>query len=75
MVPLPRYTTVGGIPITQLMPEDRIAAISERTAKGGGEIVALLEKAQPSTRLDPLRPSWPKPCSTTVVASFLPHVI
>ena len=44
MVPLPRYTTVGGIPITQLMSEDRIKSISERTAKGGGEIVALLEK-------------------------------
>ncbi len=44
MVPLPRYTTVGGIPITQLMPPDRIDAIAERTAKGGGEIVALLEK-------------------------------
>lgn len=42
MVPLPRYTTVGGIPITQLIPEDRIKAISERTAKGGGEIVQLL---------------------------------
>ena len=42
MVPLPRYTTVGGIPITQLIPEDRIKAISERTASGGGEIVKLL---------------------------------
>ncbi len=44
MVPLPRYTTVGGIPITQLMSADRIKAISERTAGGGGEIVKLLEK-------------------------------
>ena len=42
MVPLPRYTTVGGIPITQLMSEERIQAISERTAGGGGEIVKLL---------------------------------
>ena len=44
MVPLPRYTTVGGIPITQLMSEDRIEAISARTASGGGEIVKLLER-------------------------------
>ena len=44
MVPLPRYTTVGGIPITQLIPEDRIEAISARTAGGGGEIVKLLER-------------------------------
>tara|TARA_B100000989_G_scaffold52662_2_gene35152 strand:- start:376 stop:1356 length:981 start_codon:yes stop_codon:yes gene_type:complete len=44
MVPLPRYTTVGGIPITQLMSEERIREISERTAGGGGEIVKLLER-------------------------------
>tara|TARA_Y100001954_G_scaffold239002_1_gene310237 strand:+ start:2035 stop:3054 length:1020 start_codon:yes stop_codon:yes gene_type:complete len=44
MVPLPRYTTVGGIPITQLISQDRIEAISERTAGGGGEIVKLLER-------------------------------
>ena len=44
MVPLPRYTTVGGIPITQLMSQDRIEAISARTAGGGGEIVKLLER-------------------------------
>ena len=44
MVPLPRYTTVGGIPITQLISPERIQAISERTAGGGGEIVKLLER-------------------------------
>ena len=44
MVPLPRYTTVSGIPITQLMDRATIEAISERTAGGGGEIVKLLEK-------------------------------
>lgn len=43
MVPLPHYTTVSGIPITQLLPQDRIDAIMERTRKGGGEIVALLK--------------------------------
>ena len=44
MVPLPRYTTVNGIPIDQLLNDDEIAAISERTASGGGEIVKLLER-------------------------------
>ena len=44
MVPLPRYTTVSGIPITQLMDDETIAAICKRTAGGGGEIVKLLEK-------------------------------
>ena len=43
MVPLPRYTTVSGIPITELMSEDRVAALSERTANGGAEIVSLLK--------------------------------
>ncbi len=43
MVPLPRYTTVAGVPIGELIPKDRIKAISERTAGGGGEIVKLLK--------------------------------
>ncbi len=43
MVPLPRYSTVAGIPITDLLPADRIAALVERTANGGAEIVALLK--------------------------------
>ncbi|HQM31252.1 MAG TPA: malate dehydrogenase [Candidatus Hydrogenedentes bacterium] len=43
MVPLPAYTTVSGVPVTQLMAEDKIEAIVERTRKGGGEIVALLK--------------------------------
>lgn len=43
MIPLPRYSTVGGIPITELLPPDRIAAIVERTRQGGGEIVNLLK--------------------------------
>ncbi len=42
MVPLPRYTTVAGIPLTQLMAKDKIDAIVDRTKKGGGEIVKLL---------------------------------
>ncbi len=43
MVPLPRYTTVSGIPITELMPEERVQTLIERTRKGGGEIVQLLK--------------------------------
>jgi malate dehydrogenase len=42
MVPLPRYTTVGGIPVTELLDADTIEAIVNRTKKGGGEIVNLL---------------------------------
>ena len=44
MVPLPRYTTVNGIPVTQLLSDSEVSAICERTASGGGEIVKLLEK-------------------------------
>ncbi|WP_026370210.1 malate dehydrogenase [Kallotenue papyrolyticum] len=43
MVPLPRYTTVAGIPVTQFISEERLAQIVERTKKGGGEIVQLLK--------------------------------
>ncbi len=43
MVPLPRYSTVAGIPITELMSKDRIDAIVDRTANGGAEIVKLLK--------------------------------
>ncbi len=42
MVPLPRYSTVAGIPITELLDEDTIDAIVKRTAAGGAEIVKLL---------------------------------
>lgn len=44
MVPLPRYTTVSGIPITQLLDTETIESIGKRTAGGGGEIVKLLER-------------------------------
>ena len=43
MVPLPRYSTVAGIPITELLSQDRINALVERTANGGAEIVGLLK--------------------------------
>ena len=42
MVPLPRYTTVGGIPVTELIDNDRLDEIIDRTKFGGGEIVKLL---------------------------------
>jgi len=42
MVPLPRYTTVGGIPVTEMIDADKLEAIVNRTKKGGGEIVNLL---------------------------------
>src|SRR6187549_3697941 len=42
MVPLPRYSTVAGIPITDLLPKDRIDAICKRTAEGGAEITKLV---------------------------------
>ena len=43
MVPLVRLTTVGGVPVTELLGADKLAAIVERTRKGGGEIVNLLK--------------------------------
>ena len=42
MVPLPRFSTVNGVTITELIPADRIEAMSDRTRKGGAEIVKLL---------------------------------
>lgn len=43
MVPLASYTSVSGIPLSQLLPQDRIDALVERTRKGGGEIVGYLK--------------------------------
>ncbi len=43
MVPLPRYSTVAGIPITHLLPKDKIDRLVQRTRDGGGEIVNLLK--------------------------------
>jgi len=43
MVPLPRYSSVAGIPLPELLPADRINALVERTRNGGAEIVALLK--------------------------------
>ena len=43
MVPLPRYSTVAGIPLPDLLPKEKIDAIVDRTRKGGAEIVNLLK--------------------------------
>jgi malate dehydrogenase len=43
MVPLPRLTMVGGVPLTELLPSEKIDAIVKRTAGGGAEIVSLLK--------------------------------
>lgn len=43
MVPIARYTTISGIPLSHFLPQDRIDAIIERTRKGGGEIVKYLK--------------------------------
>ncbi len=43
MVPLPRFSTIGGIPVTEFIPPDRLNAIVDRARKGGGEIVNLLK--------------------------------
>jgi malate dehydrogenase len=55
MVPLPRYSTVAGIPITELMAKDRIDAIVDRTRNGGAEIVNLLKTS-----------AWYAPAASTV---------
>jgi malate dehydrogenase len=43
MVPIPRLSTIAGVPMTELMPQERVDAIVKRTAGGGAEIVALLK--------------------------------
>jgi malate dehydrogenase len=43
MVPLSRYSTVAGVPITELLPPERVKALEDRTANGGAEIVGLLK--------------------------------
>ncbi len=43
MVPLPRFTTVKGVPLTELLPSERLSELIQRTRNGGAEIVALLK--------------------------------
>jgi len=42
MVPLPRYTTVAGIPVTEMISDEKLETIVNRTKKGGGELVGLM---------------------------------
>ena len=60
MVPLPRYSTVAGIPITELMTKERIDAISKRTADGGAEITKLVGTSAWYAPARPL-PRWSRP--------------
>src|SRR3954470_2552263 len=64
MVPLSRYSTVAGVPITELLPPDRVRALEERTANGGAEVVALLKTG--SAFYAPAAPAF------ALVAAILP---
>src|SRR3984893_8924631 len=55
MVPLPRYSTVGGVPVTELLSKEKLAAIVQRTRDGGVEIVNLLKTS-----------AWYAPASSVV---------
>ena len=75
MVPVVQYSTVAGIPIPDLIKmgwssQEKIDAIVKRTRGGGGEIVALLGPAAPSTPPPPARSRWPRASSRTRSACF-----
>jgi malate dehydrogenase len=55
MVPLPRYSTVGGVPVTELLPKEKLDAIVQRTRDGGAEVVNLLKTS-----------AWYAPASSVV---------
>ena len=55
--PLPRYTTVAGIPVTEMIEEDKLEAIVNRTKKGGGELVKLMGLLHGMLRV-PQRLKW-----------------
>ena len=61
MVPLPRYSTVAGIPITELMDKATIDRLVQRTRDGGAEIVKHLRPEAPITLPRPQSPKWWKP--------------
>ena len=55
MVPLPRHSTVGGIPLTELLPQDKLDAIVKRTRNGGAEIVGAAQDGSAPTSPRPPR--------------------
>ena len=65
MVPMPSCTSVGGIPISQLIDAERLHEIVERTRNGGAEIVACLRRAAPTTPRRRPRRKWSRPSSAT----------
>ena len=65
MVPLSRYSTVAGVPITELLPPDRVKALEERTANGERRSWHSSRPVRPSTRRPPRRSRWSsRSCST-----------
>ena len=70
MVPLPRYSTVAGIPLPELMKAERIEALVERTRNGGAEIVACSRPAALSTPRPRRCSTWSTRSSTTGSASW-----
>lgn len=65
MVPLPRYTTVSGIPVTDLIDHDTLNAIIERTKVGGGELVKLWALQHGTLPVQPLLKWLRQSCATT----------
>jgi malate dehydrogenase len=65
MVPLPRYSTVAGIPITELMDQATLERMVQRTRDGGAEIVKYLKTGSPTTPRRPPPPRWSRPSSKT----------
>ena len=65
MVPVLSYCTINGIPVTQLIADDKLEAIVERTRNGGGEIVKLMGTSALLRAGARRRSRWPRPTSTT----------
>ena len=73
MVPLPRYTTVGGIPVTEMIDADKLDAIVERTKKGEVRLSTCWAHRHGMHQARP-RPKWWKPsCATSVASSLAAH--
>ena len=65
MVPVVSATNISGVPLTYLLAPERIAALVDRTRKGGGEIVSLLKTGSAFYAPAPRRCRWPRPSSRT----------